>query len=197
MVSLPISNSKAGANSDCSNLQGVFQMLINLHDRSLVTTSVAVIWSAEDGHHISVLAPIVSLHDQLMCSGHQCETVVMIECFRDILTKGVTCTSWTDTPSASVIRITPEEIAHGSFMGNLLDSVKGSDVVKCVDAGRQPTVQAEDLVVNESGKGEVVEEVGEVFPHIGVAVFSQAFVVKTIDLSDLTAFVVTTEDGDA
>lgn len=180
-----------------ANLQGVLQMLINLHNRSLVTTSITVIGSAENRHHISILAPVVSFHDQLVCSGYQCKTIVMIECFRDVLTEGVPGTSWTDTPSTSVVRITPEEITHRTLVGNFLDSVKRSDVVECVDAWRQPTVQAEDLVVDEGGKGEVVEEVGEVFPDIGVAVFSQAFVIKSIDLCDLTAFVVTTEDGDA
>lgn len=43
------------------SLQGVFQVLINLHDGSLVTTAVAVIWRTEDGDHVSVLAPVVAL----------------------------------------------------------------------------------------------------------------------------------------
>jgi hypothetical protein len=33
-------------------------------------------------------------------------------------------------------------------------------------------VEAEDLVVDEGGEGEVVEEVGEVLPHVGVAVLA-------------------------
>ena len=39
----------------------VLQVLINLHDRSLVSTTVAVVGCTEDGHHIPVLAPIVAL----------------------------------------------------------------------------------------------------------------------------------------
>jgi hypothetical protein len=58
-------------------------------------------------------------------------------------------------------------------------------------------MQAEDLVLDESGKGEEVEEVGEVFPDICVAILSEAFVVETIDLGDLAGFVIATEDGDA
>jgi len=82
-------------------------------------------------------------------------------------------------------------------MGNLLDTVKGSDVVKCVDAGRQATVKAEDLVVDQGGQGEVVEQVGKVFPDIGVAIFPQALIVKPVDLSNLAGFVVATENGNA
>lgn len=58
-------------------------------------------------------------------------------------------------------------------------------------------MKTEDLVVNEGGQGEVIEEVGKVFPDVRVAVFSQAFVVETVNLGDLTGFVVAAEDGDA
>lgn len=39
----------------------VFQVLVNLHDGSLITAAVAVIWSTEDCHHIAVLAPVITL----------------------------------------------------------------------------------------------------------------------------------------
>jgi hypothetical protein len=58
-------------------------------------------------------------------------------------------------------------------------------------------MQAEDLVIDQCGQGEVVEEVGEVFPNIGVAVFSETLVVEAVDLGDLAGFVVSSEDGDA
>ncbi len=58
-------------------------------------------------------------------------------------------------------------------------------------------MKAEDLVVDESGEGEVVEEIGEVLPHVCIAVFSETFVVEPVDLGDLAGFVVSTEDGDA
>jgi hypothetical protein len=58
-------------------------------------------------------------------------------------------------------------------------------------------VQAEDLVVDEGGEGQVVEEVGEVLPDVGVAVLAQALVVEAVDLSDLAGLVVATKNGDA
>ena len=57
-------------------------------------------------------------------------------------------------------------------------------------------MKTEDLVLNKSGKGEVVEEVGEIFPNVGIAVFSQAFIVKSVDLCDLARFVVSSQNGD-
>lgn len=80
-------------------------------------------------------------------------------------------------------------------MGDFLDTVKRSNVVESVDRRAQPTVQTEDLVFNESSEGKVVEEVGEVFPHVGVAVFPKALVVETVHLGDLAGFVVATKDG--
>jgi len=82
-------------------------------------------------------------------------------------------------------------------MRNLLYTIQCSDVIKGIDAGGETSVQAEDLVIDQGGEGEVVEEIGEVFPYIRIAVFSETFIVEPIDLCDLTGFVVATEDGDA
>lgn len=80
-------------------------------------------------------------------------------------------------------------------MGHFLDTVQGSDVVEGVNGRAQPAVQTEDLVFNEGSEGEVVEEVSEVLPHVGVAVFAEALVVEAVHLGDLAGFVVTAEDG--
>lgn len=58
-------------------------------------------------------------------------------------------------------------------------------------------MQTEDLVLDESGEGEEVEEVGEVLPDVGVAVLAETLVVEAVDLRDLARLVVAAEDGDA
>ena len=58
-------------------------------------------------------------------------------------------------------------------------------------------MEAEDLVVDESGEREVVKEVGEVLPDIGVAVLAEALVIEAVHLSNLARFVVAAENGDA
>lgn len=58
-------------------------------------------------------------------------------------------------------------------------------------------METEDLVVDQGRQGKVIEEVCEVLPDVRVAILSQAFIVKAIDLGDLTRLVVATEDGDA
>lgn len=140
------------------------------------------------------MAPVVALHDELMGPGDECQPVAVVERLRYILTERVAGTTRRYSPSASVIRITPEKIAHGSFMRHLLQAVEGADVVQGIDGGAETTMQAEDLTVNQRGEGQEVEQVGEVLPYGRVAVFTEAFVVETVHLSDLPRLVVSTED---
>ena len=82
-------------------------------------------------------------------------------------------------------------------MWDFLYAIECSDVIEGIDAWGETSVEAEDLVVDEGSKGEVIEQVGEVFPNIGIAVLSEALIIEAVDLGDLAGFVVATEDCDA
>lgn len=58
-------------------------------------------------------------------------------------------------------------------------------------------MEAENIVLNDSGERQVVEEGGEVLPHIGVTVLSEALIIETVNLGDLLALVVSSEDSDS
>lgn len=60
---------------------------------------------------------------------NQRQPVIMIERLADILTERVSCTTGTDAPTASVVGVGPEQVAHGAFVGYFLDPVDGADVV--------------------------------------------------------------------
>ena len=51
-------------------------------------------------------------------------------------------------------------------------------------------MQAKDLLLNEGSERQKVKEVSEELPDIGVAIFPEALVIETINLCDLTAFVI-------
>ena len=53
------------------------------------------------------------------------------------------------------------------------------------------------MIFDESGKGEIVEQIGKVFPNVGISVFAKTFVVESVNLRDLTRLVVTSEDSNA
>ena len=82
-------------------------------------------------------------------------------------------------------------------MRHLLEPVQGSDMVKGVNAGTESAVQAEDLSVHESREGQVVEQVCEVLPNIGVPVLPETLVVEAVHLRDLAGLVVAAQNGDA
>lgn len=51
----------ATARSRVKLQEGVLQVLVYLHDGSLVATAVAVIWGTENRDDIAILAPVVAL----------------------------------------------------------------------------------------------------------------------------------------
>ena len=73
------------------------------------------------------------------------------------LTEGVSRPPGRYSPPSPIIRVGPEQIAHGPLVGNLLEPVQGSDVVQGVDAGGQTAVETEDLTVYQRRQGQVVE----------------------------------------
>lgn len=85
----------------------IFQSVIKFHYCSLITTAVTIVWSTKNGHYIPVMAPVVSLHHQLMGSRNQGKAIGMVKCFRDVLSKCVASTSRRNTPSTAVIWIRP------------------------------------------------------------------------------------------
>lgn len=105
-------------------------------------------------------------------------------------------------------------------MRDLLNSINRPDVVKGIYRGRKAAMETEDLekiwvsstlthgpsfekgficahlIVNESSQWQVVEKVGKVLPDIGVAILSQALVVESIYLCNLSTFVISAKNGD-
>ena len=67
-------------------------------------------------------------------------------------------------------------------------------MLHCSPKQRKGT-KATDLVLDESCEGEIIKQIGEVPPNVGVSVLSQAFVVEAVDLGDLARFVVSSKEG--
>lgn len=128
--------------------EGVVEGVVQLHDGRLVAAAVAVVGRREDGHHVVVVAPVEALHHQLVGASDQCQAVGVVEGLADVVAKGVAGAARTDAPAAAVVRVGPEQIAHGAFVGHLLQAVQGANVVQGVDGGREAAVQAEDLTID-------------------------------------------------
>jgi len=56
-------------------------------------------------------------------------------------------------------------------------------------------VQAKHFVVYESSQWQLVEQISEQFPNVRRSLFLQTFVLKTLNLSYLSCFVITSKNG--
>ena len=82
-------------------------------------------------------------------------------------------------------------------MGNLHDSIDHTDLVDGLDLGGEASMDAKDLAFDYCGKGEKVEDVGDVSPDIAISVLSLAFIKESIELGCLTGFVISSKQGDS
>jgi len=56
-------------------------------------------------------------------------------------------------------------------------------------------MNAEDAVIDDSRQRQVIEDISAVAPNIERAILSQAFIVKPVNLCDLSALVVSANEG--
>lgn len=75
-----------------------------------------------------------------------------------------------------------------------MQAVECADVIESVYGRAKAAVQAEYLAINQCGERQEVKQVREVLPHGRVAVLSEALIVETVHLGDLTGLVVTAQD---
>lgn len=58
-------------------------------------------------------------------------------------------------------------------------------------------METENLTVNQGRQRQVIKQVREILPDISVAVLSETFIVKPVDLGNLSGLVVPSENSDA
>lgn len=75
-------------------------------------------------------------------------------------------------------------------MRNLLGSSHHSDLINSPNLGAQPSVDAENLAIDNGGEDEKVKHMAAGLPDRGVAVFLLTLLVESVDLRDLPRFVV-------
>jgi hypothetical protein len=170
----------------------------DLEDASLVSTSVAIVGCTPDGRQSVVEHDHVPFVTKLMCAENVYHGVDLEEFLDDLCAKCITGSSWTQGELVAVgVRITPDQIGHGTFVRNLSEAIDDLDLIDAMNAGRQTTVDAEDFVVNDAGEGKVVEHVGEVMPDSSVAVLAAALCIEAVGLGNSSRLVVATDEMDA
>ena len=90
----------------------VVEKVIQLQDSTLVATAITVVGGTEDGHHMPLVAPVVTLHHKLMCSRNQRQPVGVVELCGNVWPKVVSRATWRRVPASSVIWIRPQQVTH-------------------------------------------------------------------------------------
>ena len=78
-----------------------------------------------------------------------------------------------------------------------MESIKFAYIVKSGKVGRETAMSAKDLSFDNSGEGEVIEEISKHFPDVVVFILADAFVVESVGLSDGARLVVAPQDGNS
>ena len=127
-----------------------------------------------------------------MCSCNKLQTVDVVELGRHLVSEQPACSSGRHGPCVDVLRVTPDEIAEGTFVGDFLCPRYDANLVQRADLGRQSTVHAEHLAVDNGCEGKEVEDLTTRLPDRGVAVLGLALLVEAVHLGDLSRLVVST-----
>lgn len=107
------------------------------------------------------------------------------------------CTAGTNTPSLSIFGIRPKQVTHWPVVGHLLFAIYGAYLVKSLNTWRQSSVHAKDASVNDGRETQVVEDFSAISPYGDTSIFTQTFIVKTVDLGDLTRLMIPSNQCDS
>lgn len=132
-----------------------------------------------------------------MSPTYQLNFVLTVELLNDVPTEKVAGATGTHTPTLLVVGVTPHQVAHGTVVGHLLFPVNTADFIKGTYGGTESTMHTEDLVIDDGSQSQIIEDGGTVPPDICGTVLSKAFIVEPIHLCDLSAFVVSSDEGDS
>jgi hypothetical protein len=159
---------------DCF-LIDVINVIVNLHYGGLIAASVTIVRGRENGHHSSIMLPLISLHNKLMSPGNEMKIVNVCELFCNILPKCIPRSSWRDPPAtplmgykqktsqfavkwdswfrfnaanhhSPIIRIRPHQITHGPLVGDFLHAIQVPSMIKSIDGGRESTMETENSI---------------------------------------------------
>jgi hypothetical protein len=128
-----------------------------------------------------------------MGSADKVNVVLFEELFDDGLAECVGDASVVLTPAGlTLLRIGPKQVAKQTVLGNLSRPCDLLQLSYSDKFGRETSVHAENLVIDEGRNGHAIENILELFPDADW-VAALALIVEAIDSIDLSALVVTAQ----
>lgn len=78
-------------------------------------------------------------------------------------------------------------------MRDFLEALQGLDLGDRLDERREAAMDCKNVVLNIGGNGEIVKNIGEIFPYHSISVFCLALHVETVVLGDGAGLVVASD----
>ena len=132
-----------------------------------------------------------------MSSSNQIEAVDLTEVVCDFRSKDPAGSSSIDGPIFNIFGIWPHQVTERSFMRDLYFSINGSNLIDRFDFRTETSVDAEDFVVDDCSKRKIVKNFSAILPGIGVSILLVDLIIETVDSSDLSGFVVPSQESDS
>lgn len=175
------------------DLKGAEQSFVDAHEGAGVVELAAIVWRRKDGDELPVSEELVAVFDHLVGPTNEIE-IVFFQKLGDLVgAEGVGDAPVVLAPAADVgVGIGPEEVTQEALVGDVHGPLDGFDLVEALHVRRQPSVHAEDLVVDDRRHGQTVEAVGEYLPEAD-AESALALVVEAVDSVDRGTLVVSSE----
>jgi hypothetical protein len=120
-----------------------------------------------------------------MSTSNEFETIDVIELGRNLVTEEPASTARRNSPGLNIFRITPNQVAERTLMGDFLGSRNDTNLVNCTNLRAQTAVNAEDFTIHNGSENKEVKDLAAGLPNRCVAVLLLALFVEAIDLGDL------------
>ena len=179
------------------NVEGSGQFVVDVQNRSDISASVAIVWCGPNSDEVLISKPVLeSVHDKLMCSGDQRNVIDVIEFGGDLGSEEPSSSSRGHGPGFDVLWVRPHKVAEWTFMRDFHSSVDESYLIDGLDFWGESSVNAENFSFNDGSDTKIIEDFCAVLPRIGISILSNCLIIESVDGSDLSGLVVSSEEGD-
>lgn len=139
---------------------------------------------------------LVAFIDELVSTSNKLQTVDMVELGGNLVSEEPAGTTGRNSPCLDILGIAPDQVAKSTLVGDLLGTSYYADLINRTDLGAQTAVNAENLAVDDGSEDKEVKNLAARLPDGCVTILLLAFLVESVDLGDLTGFMVTSDESD-
>jgi hypothetical protein len=188
------------------------EIFANVHDRCNIAAAITVVRCRPDRNNrllgevvLQKLAYgvqeegietyLVAFVNELMSTSDKLQTIDMIEFGRNLVSKEPTCAARRNSPCLNVLRVAPNQVAESTFVRDLLGASNNTNLIDGSNLRAQSTMNTENLTVNNSSQDEKIKNLAAGFPNRCISILLLALLVETVNLGDLTGFMIASDEG--